>query len=76
MDGSTVHFPARAPQKIRAGCLLLTRESRGGFLALGRDGRGKLDPPPEINVVSAPVFDKKFGTQFFFLFFLLFFSHF
>ena len=42
MDGSTVHFPARAPQKIRAGCLLLTRESRGGFLALGRDGRGKL----------------------------------
>ena len=42
MDGSTVHFPARAPQKIRAGCLLLTRESRGGFLALGRDGRGRL----------------------------------
>ena len=42
MDGSTVHFPARAPQKIRAGCLLLTRESRGGFLVLGRDGRGKL----------------------------------
>ena len=34
MDGSIVHFPARAPQKIRAGCLLLTRESRGGSLAL------------------------------------------
>ena len=42
MDGSTVHFPARAPQKFRAYCLLLTRGSRGGSLALGRDGRGEL----------------------------------
>ena len=42
MDGSTVHFPARAPQKFRAYLLWLTRESRGGSLALGRDGRGGL----------------------------------
>ena len=42
MDGSTVHFPERAPQKFRAYCLLLTRESQGGSLALGRDGRGEL----------------------------------
>ena len=42
MGESTVHFPARAPQKFRAYCLLLTRGSRGGSLALGRDGRGEL----------------------------------
>ena len=41
MDRSTVHFPARAPQEIRACCLLLTRGSRGGSLARGRDGHGK-----------------------------------
>ena len=46
VDGSTVHFPARAPQKFRAYLLWLTRESRGGSLALGRDGRGGLGEGP------------------------------
>ena len=44
MDGSTVHFPARAPQKIRAyrvwGC------PRQAVLSLGvQDGESELGPP-------------------------------
>ena len=43
MDGSTVHFPARAPQKFGAYCLLLTRGSRWGPLALGVVWKNKFE---------------------------------
>ena len=43
MDGSTVHFPARAPQNFRVSFVVDPGES-GGSLALCRDGRGGLVP--------------------------------
>ena len=43
MDG-WIHstLPSARTPKIRVYCLLLTRGSRGGSLARGRDGRSKL----------------------------------